>query len=467
MRKLAFCVHGHFYQPPRENPFTEKIPQESGAAPFENWNEKILAQCYRPNAEEGNFGRISFDLGPTLASWMETFHPDVLNEIVRQEREFFQTHGVGNGMAQSYNHSILPLISYEDKVTQIKWGIADFESRFGHLPEGLWAPETAIDLETLAVMAECGINYTILAPWQANVRRDLDLSIPYSVELPGNRNIAVFFYEDQLSMKVSFDPQTTVNADRFVERDLMPLYPENSRRERLYIIASDGELYGHHQPLRDKFLAWLTTGALRDIELENVIPSVWLQKYPPEKTIRIRNNTSWSCHHGIKRWSAQCLCGEHCDWKAPLYRAFMRIAGLIDHEMQSVLNKYHLNLLEFRNEYAAVLTRQESHEELLERTIGKKISDDEKEKLILFMKAQYERQRMFTSCGWFFGDFDRLEAQNNILYAARAVDLLERATGKEFRKNISKYLTKVESWHSGLKASTVFNNAFKPKQDRK
>ncbi|HPG20343.1 MAG TPA: hypothetical protein PLG58_07115, partial [Flexilinea sp.] len=318
MRKQAFSVHGHFYQPPRENPFTGKIPQEPGATPFHNWNEKILAQCYRPNAEDGNFGRISFDLGPTLATWMDENAPDVMKEIVRQERSFYEANGVGNGMALSYNHTILPLATLDDKITQIKWGIADFEARFGHQPLGLWAPETAIDLETLMVMEQCGIRYTILAPWQANTRVGLDTSRPYWVDLPHEKRIAVFFYEEQTSMRVSFDPEATVNADRFMDQYLLPLYPDNSRRERMYLIASDGELYGHHQPLRNKFLQWLTTGALVNRDIELTVPSIWLRDYPPEKSIRIRNNTSWSCHHGISRWASECACAEHGEWKAPI-----------------------------------------------------------------------------------------------------------------------------------------------------
>ncbi|MHC1772657.1 MAG: DUF3536 domain-containing protein [Flexilinea sp.] len=463
MKKQAFCVHGHFYQPPRENPFTGLIPQEPGASPFNNWNEKILEQCYRPNAVEGNFGRISFDIGPTLATWMEKSNPDVMNMIVQQERSVYEKFGVSNGMAQSYNHTILPLSTREDKVTQVKWGIADFESRFGHEPPGMWAPETAVDTETLSVFAECGVQFTILAPWQAKTNTDLDVSKPYWVDLPGEKRIAVFFYGAGVSSKVSFSPETTMNADGFIFNELLPFFPENSRRERYYLIASDGELYGHHQPLRDKFLEWLTTGALVNSNLENVFPAVWLQRFPPEKSIKIQEKTSWSCYHGVKRWATECPCAEHGEWKAPLRRAFNRIAEIVDTEMQEVLRSYGWDLLAFRNEYASVLTHWETPEELLERLMEKKLEAAEESRLVKLMQAQYERQRMFTSCGWFFGDFDRLEAQNDISYAARAIDLLEQATGEEFRKQVGKYLSKAESWNSGLKASTVFNNMFKGK----
>lgn len=461
MKKQAFCVHTHFYQPPRENPFTGKIPNEPGAAPFPNWNEQIYNQCYKPNAELGNFSRISFNLGPTLAEWMAEFHPETLQQIIDQETAIYQKFGVGNGMAQAYNHTILPLATHEDKITQIHWGIADFVYHFGHKPEGMWLPETAVDLETLSVLESQGIRFTILAPWQARQRTDFDVTSPYWVELPGDKKIAVFFYDADLSMKVSFMPEVTVNADDFLKNQLLPSFPENSRKERYRIIASDGELYGHHQPFRDKFLEWLTTGALRkNPGIENVFPALWLQQYPPEKSIRIINNTSWSCHHGVKRWATVCPCAEHGEWKAGMRHAFNRIAQIVDTEMQKALDPYGWNLVDFRNEYASVLTHQETDKEQLDRLIGRSLPEEETTKLIYLMQAQYERQRMFTSCGWFFGDFERIEARNNLAYAAMAIELVERVTGNtDYRKQIRRALSKVKSETSGLRASTVFDHA--------
>ena len=189
----AFCVHGHFYQPPRKDPITGQIPLEPGAAPFRNWNERIHFQCYQPNAEEGNFERISFNIGPTLAQWMAETHPDNLKQIIEQDQYNYQKYGVGNAMAQSYNHTIMPLALRHDKITQVRWGICDFETRFGHAPSGMWLPETAVDIETLEVLVECGIEFTILAPWQADTDR-LDASQPYVVDLINGKKITVFFY---------------------------------------------------------------------------------------------------------------------------------------------------------------------------------------------------------------------------------------------------------------------------------
>src|SRR5512140_3638531 len=187
MEKLAFSVHGHFYQPPREDPLSGEIPIEPGAAPYRNWNERINAHCYRPNAELGNFERISFNVGPTLMEWMAKNDPETLSRIVEQERRNLDKFGVGNGMAQAYNHTILPLASPQDKVTQVRWGIADFEYHFGHEPQGMWLPETAADDETLWVLADCGIECTILAPWQAAPveGETLDPTHPYQIQLPG------------------------------------------------------------------------------------------------------------------------------------------------------------------------------------------------------------------------------------------------------------------------------------------
>ncbi len=461
VRKHFFCVHGHFYQPPREDPFTGKIPIEQGAFPFDNWNEKIFDQCYRPNAELGNFSRISFNIGPTLAGWMESAHPDTYHQIIEQEQMVYGKLGLSNAIGQSYNHTILPLATREDKETQIRWGLIDFEHRFGHKPQGMWLPEAAVDLETLQELEAAGIEFTILAPWQANTRKPVTVGHPYSVSLGNNKNISVFFYDSDLSMKVSFVPQATVNADGFVYEELLPQFGKGSRSLDYRIIASDGELYGHHQPFREKFLEWLTTGALVNQPIDTVFPAQILRQYPPKLHIRIREKSSWSCHHGVKRWTDVCECAEHGEWKRGMRNAFNRVAEYVDEEMQKALKPYGLNLQEFRNEYAYVLTGQEKPEEQLLRLIGKELSPNEEKRLLMFMQAQYERQRMFTSCGWFFGDFERIEARNNLAYAAMAVYLLEELTGNgDYYRKIHRALTRVVNPMTGVRASTIFSNAF-------
>ena len=458
--KNYFCVHGHFYQPPREDPHTGRIRTEPSAFPFDNWNEKIFDQCYRPNAELGNFGRISFDLGPTLASWLETAHPDVYRMIIDQENAVYRKYGVGNGMAQSYNHTILPLATRADKETQVRWGIMDFEHRFGHRPRGLWLPETAVDTETLQVLGREGIEFTILAPWQAQTRKPVDCTRPYWVDLGGDQRIAVLFYDGDLSMKVSFVAEATVNADGFLYEEILPKFPAGGRTPRLRVIASDGELYGHHQPLREKFLEWLTTGALQKQPVDSTFPSLFMEQYPPRSYIRIRENTSWSCHHGVKRWDRACPCAEHGEWKHKMRKAFDQIAEYVDEVQQRALDPYKWDLQDFRNEYGYVLTGRENPAELIRRLIGT-LPEEEEEKLMLLMKAQYERQRMYTSCGWFFGDFERIEARNNLAYAAMAVLLLEKVTGsKNYYKRILHMLNAVESETSGARAGTFFAKTY-------
>lgn len=459
--KSSFCVHCHFYQPPREDPFTGKIPVERGAFPFNNWNEKIYDQCYGPNAEVGNFSRISFNIGPTLASWLEEMHPDTYQMILEQENSVYEGTGLSNAMAQPYNHTILPLATRADKETQVRWGLIDFEHRFGHKPQGMWLPEAAADLETLRVLEEAGIEFTILAPWQANVRKPVNPAHPYSVFLGEGRHINVFFYDSELSMKVSFVPESTVNADGFLYEEMLPKYNKSSRSLNYRIIASDGELYGHHQPFREKFLEWLTTGALAEQPISLAFPAQILKKYPNPPSIRIREKTSWSCHHGVKRWDSECPCAEHGEWKHGMRHAFDRIAEYVDEEMQKALDPYGFSLQEFRNEYAYVLTGQEEPRGQLIRLLGKEVAPEEEKKLLSLMRAQYERQRMFTSCGWFFGDFERIEARNNLAYAAMAVYLLEKVTGnKEYYRKIYRALTKVINVTTGVRASTIFANAF-------
>jgi hypothetical protein len=457
----AFCIHGHFYQPPREDPITGQIPLEPGAAPFRNWNERIHDQCYQPNAELGNFSHISFNIGPTLAQWMSETHPDNLAQIVAQDQENFQKFGVGNAMAQSYNHTIMPLALRHDKITQVRWGICDFENRFGHAPMGMWLPETAVDLESLEVMAECGIEYTILAPWQADTDR-LDASQPYMVDLPNGKQMTVFFYNRDLSTRISFDPGATSNADSFAVQVLMPQFNTTKKginTSQLLLIASDGEVYGHHQPFRDKFLSYLMTGAIENKPVEKTYPALWLKQHPARKKIGIREATSWSCHHGVTRWMGDCDCTPNSTWKAPLRLALNEIASLIDSTYLKLLKPYQVeDPWELRHRYIEVFWKKLSLDDLLQQLISPNLSDREKLMFERLLAAQFERQRMFTSCGWFFDDFDRIEPRNNVAYAAQAAWLSYLASGVDISSRAKTWLKSVKSWRSGLSADVVFSH---------
>lgn len=453
----AFCIHGHFYQPPREDPRTGFIPQEPGAAPFNNWNERINATCYAPNSKLGNYESISFNVGPTVAQWIMQNDPGTLARIVEQDRRNYLLIGVGNAMAQAYHHTILPLSPREDKITQIRWGIEDFIHIFGHRPEGMWLPETAVDLETLEILAINGIKFTILAPWQAN-RSDFDYRIPYLVDLPGGQQINVFFYDADISARVSFDPGLTVNADDFIPKTLSPKFAIGADYPQIVLIASDGELYGHHQPFRDKFLERVIQNGEKDEFFPLTYPGLFLKKYPATEKTDIHSNTSWSCHHGINRWREVCGCTPHSFWKGPFREAMDHLGKELMGVYLDEFKKYTPYAFELRHRYIHVINGQATNEELLSTFISANLSTEEIQRLTLLLEAQFERQRMFTSCGWFFDDFDRIEPQNNIAYAAQACLLTHRATGINLASGIIEQLDHVQSQRSGLCASTVFKH---------
>ena len=459
MSVRALSIHGHFYQPPREDPISGLIPPEHGASPYRNWNERIHAECYLPNAKLGNFEKISFNIGPTLLSWMNTYDPNAIRLIVAQDGANLKQHGVGNAIAQAYNHTILPLASHEDKVTQVVWGIADFEHKFGRKPIGMWLPETAADMETLNILAEYGIEFTILAPWQAESYQ-LDVTEPYRVALSAGKSISVFFYHQGLSTGVSFNPSLTSNADEFVKNEILPTFSwekEQRGEPQLLLIASDGELYGHHQHFRDRFLAHLVNGASSSAGLEKSYPALWLKKYPPRYWVSIREGTSWSCHHGVERWRGDCGCSPGDGrWKGYLRQAFNRMARQLDKVYMDSMSAHNIDPFKLRNSYIHVMLGQLPVEELINQYAGRKLETDQVRQIRLLLEAQRERQRIFTSCGWFFDDFSRIEPRNNVAYAAQAVRLTYLATGVNLSEQFKADLHYVVSQRTGIRGDKVF-----------
>lgn len=463
----SFAVHAHFYQPPREDPFSGEISNEPSAAPYLNWNERIYAECYRPNANLGNFERISFNVGPTLFSWIHNRYSETTRQIIAQDSANVRHWGVGNAMAQAYNHTILPLGSQPDKATQVYWGAADFERRFGRKPQGMWLPETAADLETLDVVARLGIEYTILAPWQAE-GGDADPTEPHRVQLPQGRSISVFFYQSGLSGRLSFDPDSTTNADRFAQNLLHPEFDREKMRRgepQLIVIASDGELYGHHQNLRDRFLSRLVDGAATGIGLQPTYPALWLKQHPARNDIRIRDNTSWSCHHGVGRWTGECACTpRRPEWKIGLRAALNALAAQIDALYLDETRSLFRDPWRLRMRYIHVMLGEMTLLQLMSEETDKTLTADTARRIGLLLEAQRERQRMFTSCGWFFEDFDRIEPRNNVAYAAHAVDLVLQASGLNLAQALRSTLQPVVSDRSGLKAVQVFDTALERSQ---
>jgi alpha-amylase/alpha-mannosidase (GH57 family) len=455
----AFSIHGHFYQPPREDPLTGIIPQEPGAAPYNNWNERILDECYQPNAQLHNFEKISFNIGPTLFSWMQEHDPFTYQQILNQDRANYHKHGVGNAIAQAYNHTILPLASSPDKIIQIMWGIADFNHRFGHTPRGMWLPETAVDYETLSILANQGIEYTILAPWQADADQ-LNPTEPYQVLLPGGDSIVVFFYHRDLSTRISFSAEATANADQFAKNDLIPnfeLREPDKDRDQFILVVSDGELYGHHQPFREQFLAHLVDGAGSAARLSSIYPGLWLKTHPVDKTIRIHERTSWSCHHGVARWTGECACTPWDGrWKSKLRYSLNRLAAALDSVYFDTVYPWISKPRTLRERYIHVMLGELGVEEFISEMATRNLTSQQTRQVYLLLESQRERQRIFTSCGWFFEDFDRIEPKNVIVYAAQAVRLARLATGDDLAPQTIADLRHVISPVTGLQADQVF-----------
>ncbi|HVB21231.1 MAG TPA: DUF3536 domain-containing protein [Ktedonobacteraceae bacterium] len=447
------CLYGHFYQPPREDPFTGKLPHEPGATPFDNFNEKITAECYRPNAGEGNFASLSYDLGPTLASWLEQAHPDVYAQIIDADHQHVARYGVGNALAHGYNHTILPLATSRDKLTQILWGLSDFRHRYGRDAHGMWLAETAVDLETLDLLAQCGVTYTVLAPWQAATA--IDPTEPYRVRLSGGRSITVFFYNAPLSGGVSFDWNTTSNADLFAAGYLSHHLVQNkldNSEPQLLLIATDGELYGHHKPWRDKFLARLIESGAPDFGFEICTLERYMLMYPATKEAELKVPSAWSCSHGVARWDTGCECTDgDSSWKGTLRQALNHLAEHGDRLFKQYAAQALDDPWSARNGYLPLRNGWETAANFWSR-YGKHGQEphntEQAQRTLQLLEAQYYQQYSFTSCGFFFEDLDRLEPRNDIAFARRAISLYWQATGVDLQQDFLHDLQMTQSWHT-------------------
>ena len=450
-------VHAHFYQPPREDPFTGLIPDEAGAEPFKNWNERIFANCYLPNIKLGNFSKLSFNVGPTLANWMEKVHPEALSEIVKADRENVVRYGVGNAIAQGYHHTILPLANRRDKQTQVCWGIHEFERIFKRKPQGFWLPETAVDMETLEVLAENGIEFTILAPWQAD-EKDVDPRKAYRVVLKDHQSIKVFFYHSGLSSRISFDPSATVNADQFIRNFVKPEFSAMSENQWL-LMASDGELYGHHQTFRDKFLSYMLNGSAASQNVEYSFPALQLQKQQIFPLIKIRNETSWSCHHGVQRWRGVCGCTPNGEWKKHLREALEKLQIEIDKVFVEVCSGMLRDPWQARDRYIEVISGEKKFPDWIQEQASILLNEQQIDVFKKIFMAELDSQRMFASCAWFFEDLNRIEPRNSVNYGAHAVWLVRQATGKDISTGILSELERSRSWQTDVSAADFFRQA--------
>ena len=456
MPTTHFSVHGHFYQPPREDAFTGVIPQEFGAGPHGNWTERIYHECYLPNVRAGNFQKMSFNIGPTLFAWMEKHHPDTIADIAAQENMVMQRTGFSNAIAQPYFHLIMPLASPRDRNTMILWGMREYQRRFGHTPQGIWLPETAVDLASLSALAQHGITFTILAPWQAK-DPNLDKTRPYNIVLPEGDTITAFFYNGFLSGEISFNPTASENADNFVKNWLIPQSQITAGSDdTLILAASDGELYGHHQPYRDRFLSYLLDGAVEKAGIRHTFPALWLSEHPVRHTTQILENTSWSCHHGIERWRNVCGDAPNATWKKPLREFLDQLAAAIDAIYASQLSGLVHDAWALRDEYIDVVLGTVSVEDLIAQHAARELAPGQIAIVKLLLEAQYERLRMFSSDAWFFYDLDRIEPLNALKYAAHAAGLIERATGTDPSQELIAVASRARSEVSSLTADIMF-----------
>jgi alpha-amylase/alpha-mannosidase (GH57 family) len=507
--KDAFvAIHGHFYQPPRENPWLEIIETEESARPFHDWNKRIALECYQPNAfarildGEGkildifnNYSSISFNFGPTLLLWMEKNLPSVYQKILKADRESLRRFGHGNAIAQIYDHIIMPLANDRDKETELLWGLADFEKRFHRKPEALWLPETAVNMATLRVMVKYGMGFLILSPFQAWRVRPfggkkwtdisegrIDTTQPYRcfIKDPSGKKfldqfIDIFFYNGIISKEIAFG-DLLKDGNAFSKR-FTQFYQESQGRPQLIHIATDGETYGHHMKFGDMALAYALDKGFSSRGLEVVNYGTFLKRFPPVYEVEIDEGpkgegTSWSCAHGVGRWKEDCGCstggkpGWNQKWRKPLREAL----DLLRDELSVVFEKegegiFH-HVWEARNGYVEIILNRSSEgiKTFFERFGLKDLDEKGRIKGLKLLEMQKHALQMYTSCGWFFADLAGLETILILQHAARAIQLAEELTNQEIEKNFLQQLTKAESNLPEMgKGNQIYQRLVKPK----
>jgi alpha-amylase/alpha-mannosidase (GH57 family) len=481
-------VHGHFYQPPRENPWTGQVEPEPGAAPFHDWNERIHFECYRANAfvragEPGpneqfinNYAHISFNFGPTLLSWLEQHHAFTYERICEADRESaLNRAGHGNAIAQAYGHAILPLCNERDLRTQIRWGVADFRHRFGREPEAMWLPETACNDEVMTSLVDEGLRYVILAPHQAtrlgiSDSRDfpsewhevnentIDTSIAYRYVPGGSRqqSIAVFFYDGPTSRAIAFENQLASS------RELVDAFTRASQGKDMINVATDGETYGHHFKFGDLCLAHALTAEAPSDGFELTNYGEFLDHNPPRFDIEINNGprgegSSWSCVHGVDRWIRDCGChtggepGWNQSWRTPLRAAldFLRDENIPYFE--STRNDLFTFPWVARDEsISLILDKKASREEFLMAHAGRSLFWEDQARALGYLELQRMLLLMYTSCGWFFNDISGIETIQILKYAARAIDLMEQLNLPSLRDRFLEILAEAKSNRAGM-----------------
>ncbi len=469
----SICIHGHFYQPPRENPWLDTVEMQDSAAPFHDWNERITEECYAPNgasrildSEErivrivNNYSRISFNFGPTLLTWLERHARETYDAILAADRESSSVFsGHGSAIAQSYNHLIMPLANQRDQRTQVVWGMRDFEARFGRKAEGMWLPETAVDIASLEALADAGVKYTILEPHQAlRVRpsastewldvsgRPVDSKQPYKTLLPSGRSLAIFFYDGPISRAVAFERLLT--RGEFLANRLLGAFSDTTDAHQLVNIATDGETYGHHHRFGDMALAYAldTIQRVEPAQLTNY--GEYLEEHPPSWEVDVAENTSWSCVHGVERWRSDCGChtggaeGWNQSWRHPLRNALdmLRDAVLpIFEERAAVLLD---DPWRARDNYIEVILDRsdEALDRYFTREQKRALTEVERVEALQLLEMQRHAMLMYTSCGWFFNDVSGIETEQVLHFAGRVAQLAALFTSEPIEQRFIELL---------------------------
>jgi alpha-amylase/alpha-mannosidase (GH57 family) len=487
------CIHGHFYQPPRENPWLEAVEIQDSAYPYHDWNERVTAECYAPNSAarildgEGriidiasNYARMSFNFGPTVLSWMEKYSPETYRAILDADRQSMEWRsGHGNAIAQIYHHIIMPLANTRDKRTQVVWGIRDFEHRFRRFPEGMWLSETAVDMETLDILAEQGIKFTILAPHQASKVRNIgggswkeahggkiDPARAYLCKLPSGREISIFFYDGPISHGIAFEKLLNRGED-FANR-LLKGFSQRRNWPQILNLATDGETYGHHHRFGEMALSY----ALSYVESKGLARITnygeYLAKHPPTFEVQIHEHSSWSCIHGVERWRGNCGCnsGAHPEWgqqwRGPLREALDWLREQLSLAYEHAAGKYLRDPWVARDDYIALVMDRSA--EAADAFIGRHAvgnpGREERVAVLKLLEMQRHAMLMYTSCGWFFDDLSGIETVQIIKYAGRAIqlsqELFANGTEQTFLEKLAEAKSNIPEYGDGVRLYDTF-----------
>ena len=477
MARRLLCLHGHFYQPPRENPWIEAIEVQDSAAPFHDWNERVAAECYGPNGASrlklksaadrivdivNNYQHLSFNFGPTLLGWLERHRPDVYASVLEADAASLARRGHGNALAQAYSHAILPLCSPSDLRTQVRWGLRDFHRRFHRPAEGFWLPETAADQKSLCALVEEGIRFTVLSPYQAlRVRPPggawaeatgarFDPTRPYRVRA-GPGEILVFFYDGHIARDLAFGG-ALASPEALVARleggfDAARGHPE------ILTVAFDGETLGHHKKGADEVLAESLRRLARRDDLEVVNLSQALERIPAEWEAEVVDGSSWSCAHGVERWRSDCGCqvggrtGWRQAWRAPLRKALDALrddlAGLYEREAAPLLK----DPWGARDRFVEIVLDPERRDApaFLSEEAVRPLGPGEQVKALRLLEMQRQALLMYASCAWFFAEISGIETVQVLKYAARAIQLARQASGTDLEAGFLEALASAPS----------------------